>query len=87
MKKIFTYLAASLFSLFSLEIANKKKFAKVSDQPRWIIDLVPDIPESYARSERTSRIINALGFKGPFRATKHQYVLIGRHKNIYPKPS
>jgi len=30
--------------------------------------------------------LNALGFKGPFRATKHQYVLKGRHKIFIPTP-
>jgi len=30
--------------------------------------------------------LNALGFKGPFRATKHQYVLKGRHKIFIPNP-
>ena len=30
--------------------------------------------------------LNALGFKGPFRATKHQYMLKGKQKIFIPNP-
>ena len=30
--------------------------------------------------------LKALGFEGPFRATKHQYMLQGRHKIFIPNP-
>ncbi|MEA2039440.1 MAG: hypothetical protein U9N82_06365, partial [Thermodesulfobacteriota bacterium] len=28
----------------------------------------------------------ALGFEGPFRATKHQYMIKGKHKIFIPNP-
>ena len=30
--------------------------------------------------------LKSLGFEGPFRATKHQYMLKGRHKIFIPNP-
>lgn len=30
--------------------------------------------------------LNALGFEGPFRATKHQYMIKGKHKIFIPNP-
>jgi predicted RNA binding protein YcfA (HicA-like mRNA interferase family) len=37
------------------------------------------------RKELISKL-KALGFEGPFRATKHQYMLKGRHKIFIPNP-
>jgi len=41
---------------------------------------MPEI-KPISRKELIAKL-NALGFKGPFRATKHQYVLKGRHKYL-----
>ncbi len=30
--------------------------------------------------------LNALGFEGPFRATRHQYMIKGKHKIFIPNP-
>ena len=30
--------------------------------------------------------LKALGFEGPFRATKHQYMIKGKHKIFIPNP-
>jgi len=30
--------------------------------------------------------LKVLGFEGPFRATKHQYMIKGRHKIFIPNP-
>ena len=38
-----------------------------------------------SRKELISKL-KALGFEGPFRATKHQYMIKGKHKIFIPNP-
>jgi len=38
-----------------------------------------------SRKELISKL-KALGFEGPFRATRHQYMIKGRHKIFIPNP-
>jgi len=38
-----------------------------------------------SRKERIAKL-KSLGFKGPFTATKHQYMVKGRHKIFIPNP-
>jgi len=37
------------------------------------------------RKKLMSKLV-ALGFEGPFRATKHQYMIKGKHKIFIPNP-
>jgi predicted RNA binding protein YcfA (HicA-like mRNA interferase family) len=37
------------------------------------------------RRKLISKLV-ALGFEGPFRATKHQYMIKGKHKIFIPNP-
>jgi len=38
-----------------------------------------------SRKELISKL-KALGFEGPFRATRHQYMIKGKHKIFIPNP-
>ena len=38
-----------------------------------------------SRKELISKL-KALGFEGPFRATRHQYMIKGKHKIFVPNP-
>ena len=38
-----------------------------------------------SRADLISKV-KSMGFEGPFRATKHQYMIKGRHKIFIPNP-